>query len=415
MKRFKVIDLFCGCGGISRGFQRTGRFDIEYGVELEKHPADTFSKNILNSRGEGAPAFQGDIRQLVKSKDQFIEHLKMSGVDAAESLDLDVLVGGPPCQGFSRNGVRQYLADGIRFYDDPRNHLYKAFLEVLEFLRPKLVLIENVREFLTYGSGKFSEDLLNRLDELGYTADFRKVCAADFGVPQLRHRVFFVAVKRDFANIGTSELPFPRALHRPLGEQLAVIPDLGYRTVRDAISDLPPPLYEHGTPIPYTRTDGLSAFAHEMRSLRGSVMNHVARHLSETSRARVNAVGTGRMKHIDDSLRTKSFYGSAYRRLDWDEPALTITTWVYHVGSGRFAHPSEDRGVTMREAARLQSFDDDFIFPDLINPVSQMIGNAVPPLLAKQFALAFKGFFDVRASRTDRQETKKKTAPLMAS
>jgi site-specific DNA-cytosine methylase len=104
------------------------------------------------------------------------------------------------------------------------------------------------------------------------------------------------------------------------------------------------------------------------------------------------------MKHIKEvHLKTKKFYGSAYRRLAWDEPALTITTWVYHVGSGRFAHPDEPRGITMREAARLQSFDDDFLFPPLINPVSQMIGNAVPPLLSEAFAYEFAAILD-RAS-----------------
>ena len=105
------------------------------------------------------------------------------------------------------------------------------------------------------------------------------------------------------------------------------------------------------------------------------------------------------MKHIDPKLRTKAFYGSAYRRLSWDEPSLTITTWVYHVGSGRFAHPTEDRGITMREAARLQSFDDGFVFPALVNPVSQMIGNAVPPLLANHFAQEFIRVLDALGNR----------------
>ena len=114
----------------------------------------------------------------------------------------------------------------------------------------------------------------------------------------------------------------------------------------------------------------------------------MARKLSAGSLARVRAVGTGRMRDIDPGMQTKSFYGSAYGRLLWDEPSLTITTWVYHVGSGRYAHPTEDRAITMREAARLQSFDDDFVFPPLINPVSRMIGNAVPPLLGKAFGNA---------------------------
>jgi len=93
-------------------------------------------------------------------------------------------------------------------------------------------------------------------------------------------------------------------------------------------------------------------------------------------------------------------YGSAYRRLSWDEPSLTITTWVYHVGSGRFAHPVEDRGITMREAARMQSFDDAFVFPPLVNPVSQMSGNAVSPMVANRFAMEFVRVLDVYASRT---------------
>jgi DNA (cytosine-5)-methyltransferase 1 len=109
------------------------------------------------------------------------------------------------------------------------------------------------------------------------------------------------------------------------------------------------------------------------------------------------------MRDIAPELRTKMFYGSAYRRLSWDIPALTITTWVYHVGSGAFAHPDEVRGITMREAARLQSFDDDFIFPPLINPVSQMIGNAVPPLMAEAFGERFARVLDANAKERLKQ------------
>jgi len=396
-KRYKVVDLFCGCGGISRGFQRTGRFDVEFGVELEQRPSETFTANIRNSHGDPSPIHQGDIRDLVRTEENFWEELKAAGIDGPEQID--VLVGGPPCQGFSRNGVRQYLDSGVRFFDDPRNHLYKTYLDAIEALRPKLVLIENVREFLNFGGGKFSQDLLARLDELGYTADFRKVCAADYGVPQMRYRALCVAVNRDFANPSTDELPFAPIEFTPGGgKQFDLLSEMSYRTVRDAIADLPRPLYKHGVPIPYTSGHHISAFAQQMRSSNGLVLNHVARKLSATSLARIQAVGTGRMKHIDDSLKTRSFYGSAYRRLHWDEPSLTITTWVYHVGSGQFAHPVEDRCVTMREAARLQSFDDDFIFPDLINPVSIMIGNAVPPLMAQSFADAFANFLDANSA-----------------
>ncbi len=392
LTRYKLIDLFCGCGGISRGFQKTGHFDVEYGVELEHHPAQTFTRNIRNSLGRPTPVFERDIEELVASDRVFWDHLKPTGIEQAAQID--VLVGGPPCQGFSRNGVRQYIASGIRFYDDPRNHLYKAFLLAVEMLRPTVLLIENVREFLNFGEGKFSDDLLTRLDELGYVTDFRKICAADYGVPQMRHRVFFLGISKDIYRASKNPLPFPQPTFSSTGVQLGLLQDFQYRTVRDAISDLPAPVYEHGQATPYSHSSKPSEYAAYMRSPTGKVYNHVARTLSETSKARIRAVGTGRMKHIEKPLRTNSFYGSAYRRLEWDEPALTITTWVYHVGSGRFAHPSEDRGITMREAARLQSFDDDFIFPDLINPVSQMIGNAVPPLLATRFAESIAAYLD---------------------
>ncbi len=408
-----MVDLFCGCGGISRGFQRTGRFAVEYGVELEKHPALAFHENITNSSGGKTRVYQGDIRELLKSRASLWDELGRADIHNAGQID--VLAGGPPCQGFSRNGVRQYSDSGRRFYDDPRNHLYKAFLDVIESLQPKIVLIENVREFVNYDGGKFSEDLLKKLDELGYIADFRKMCAADFGVPQLRHRVFFVAVNRNFVNIDSAALPFPTAHFVATDNQLSLIGGTTYRTVRDAIGDLPNPLYEHGIEIPYEANSQISEFAREMRSTRGLVSNHVARRLSVTSKARIQAVGTGRMKHIEDALKTKSFYGSAYRRLHWDEPALTITTWVYHVGSGRFAHPVEDRCITMREAARLQGFDDDFVFPNLINPVSQMIGNAVPPMLAKCFADSFQKLLDANAKPDeirDKTLTRKKIAAI---
>lgn len=397
---YRVVDLFCGCGGISRGFERTGRYTIEAGVEKEPHPIGAFEANHTSREGKRPIIYTGDIRRLVgpEAVDSLREWL--APTDLVSPGTVDVLVGGPPCQGFSRNGVRQYEESGTqRFYDDPRNHLYRAFLATIAELRPKIVLIENVREFLNFSGGKFSEDLLQRLDELGYVAGYRKVCAADYGVPQVRNRVLFIGVSRELANPSIRELPFPKPTHTPASEgQLDLIGDTVYRTVRDAISDLPPPIGKHGVALPYHLAEPTSDFARLMRSALGCVKNHVSRVLSDTSKARINAVGTGRMKFVDEDLRTKSFYGSAYRRLAWDEPALTITTWVYHVGSGRFAHPVEDRGITMREAARLQSFDDDFIFPNLINPVSQMIGNAVPPLMAEAFGDSIARFLDQHLS-----------------
>jgi DNA (cytosine-5)-methyltransferase 1 len=256
------------------------------------------------------------------------------------------------------------------------------------------VLVENVREFLNFGGGKFSSDLVKKFQEIGYDVAYRKLCAADFGVPQVRHRVFFVAVKSAISDKIGSGPVFPLGEFFEPASQMFLGPTQTYHTVRDAISDLPSPTYERHSVLRYPEGTCVSQLAAQLRNTDGEVFNHFARHLSSKQLQRIKAVGAGRMKHVDTRLRTRSFYGSAYRRLSWDEPALTITTWVYHVGSGRFAHPTEDRGITMREAARLQTFDDGFVFPPLINPVSQMIGNAVPPLLASKFAHVFVSLLD---------------------
>jgi DNA (cytosine-5)-methyltransferase 1 len=394
-QKYKIVDLFCGCGGISRGLHITGRFGTQFGVELERHPASAFAANIINVEDQPSHVFCGNIELLSEDKNRLWKELKQGGIN--QTGDIDLVAGGPPCQGFSRNGVRKYLDEerSRRFYDDPRNHLYKSFLTLIAELKPKVVLIENVREFLNFGQGKFTSDLLARLDELGYYTEYKKLCAADFGVPQIRHRVFFLAARKiDVDKIG-SHPAFPQPTH---SSKLNGHPNLfvgPYRTVADAIKDLPSPVYSHDAPpLEYSETNKVSDLAKLLRNPEGKVFNHVARKLSKTSLERIRAVGHKRMRDIDPDLRTQKFYGSAYGRLLWDAPALTITTWVYHVGSGRFAHPEEDRAITMREAARLQSFDDEYIFPPLINPVSQMIGNAVPPLLAKAFGEEIAKYLD---------------------
>ena len=392
-KVYKIVDLFSGCGGISRGFEWTERFATEFAVEIEKHPATALKENLKNSTGGPPIVYNGDIRELADSKELLWKELNLAGINSP--TDVDVLVGGPPCQGFSRNGVRKYVDQevNVRFYDDPRNHLYKAYLEFIAELQPSLVLIENVREFLNYDGGKFSKDLIERLNEIGYEVKYQKVCAADYGVPQMRNRVLFIAThKRIIKKIG-KQASFPIPKFTKLSSQSSIFSM--YRTVRDAFGDLPKPVDKQAeSPQVYGNQVPEGVLAHFLRSKTGMVHNHVSRKLSKISLARVNAVGTGRMKHVDSELQTRKFYGSAYGRMNWDEPSLTITTWVYHVGSGRYAHPVQDRAITMREAARIQTFDDDFIFPPLINPVSQMIGNAVPPLLAYEFAKEFLTVLD---------------------
>lgn len=375
---YRVVDLFAGCGGLSRGLAMTGAFRTDFAVEIEQHFAKAFIANITGSDGLPTPVFMDDISRLTDEPSELRACLEKVGLEAPGTLD--VLVGGPPCQGFSRNGVRRYEESGQRFYDLPINHLYRAFLDVLEVTMPRVVLIENVREFLRAANGKFRDDLFARLEELGYKAEAKIVCAADYGVPQMRNRMIVLAYRDQFV------VQFPDPTHERAADACLFADRSPYLTVLDAISDLPLPTYtDKKAWLSYPEVSKLSDYARSLRSNSGRVANHYARVLSSRNTERLRTVGTGRMRDISADLQAKAFYGSAYGRLSWSEPSLTITTWVYHVGSGRFGHPDEDRGITMREAARLQSFDDDFIFPPLINPVSRMIGNAVPPVLAKVF------------------------------
>lgn len=393
---YKLVDLFCGCGGISRGFEWTGKFGSQLGVEIEKHPIEAYKKNIKNVDGDEPTIFHGDITELAEDPKFLWEKLNQAGI--FKKGDIDVLAGGPPCQGFSRNGVRKYSDEdsSVRFYDDPRNHLYKEFLKIIEETSPKLVLIENVREFLNFGKGKFSEDLIKKLNELGFEVKYRKVSSANYGVPQKRHRVIFIAANKKHIKRPSDCLHFPEETHGELKSGQMELSFLKpWVSVKEAFDGLPKPVLKHNTAVNFKIAK--TEFGKFINRDTPSIHNHVARILSEKSLERIRAVGNGRMRDICDSLQTKKFYGSAYGRLAWDEPALTITTWVYHVGSGRFAHPSEDRAITMREAARLQTFDDGYIFPPLINPTSQMIGNAVPPLLAYKFAEVFSDILDNNA------------------
>lgn len=402
--KYKLVDLFSGCGGISRGFEWTGRFGTQLGIELMPHPAAAFLSNICDIQGRPTRTLQADVEAITRSASTIWAELKQC--DIAGPGEIDVLVGGPPCQGFSRNGVRKYDAEDkqTRFYDDPRNHLYRAFLRFAAETQPKIILIENVREFLNFNNGKFSSDLVSKLNDIGYDVDFKKICAADYGVPQIRWRVLFVAVRKDVCDTLGQGPKFPTPEFKADRQLTLLGGNRQHRTVFDAISDLPPaPVGKKNYVVHYDTTSDVSEYASLMRNPLGHVFNHFARKLSAKQIARINAVGSGRMKNISEELRTEKFYGSAYRRLSWDEPALTITTWVYHVGSGRFAHPEEDRGITMREAARLQSFDDGFAFPPMINPVSQMIGNAVPPLLAYEFAKLFESTLDAYYAQTNQR------------
>jgi DNA (cytosine-5)-methyltransferase 1 len=441
--KYSVAEFFSGCGGFSRGFTSSGRFNAILGNDIKPEALKTFEVN--HRLDDVQPkTILGDIRQLSL---QNIENvLKDRGINRG---DLDCLIGGPPCQGFSQLRRTEESQNGIikfrgysKLAEDPRNDLVLRYLEVAEFLRPKFIVIENVPQMLNHGFdgrlGHLSETVVEMLEkELGYSVSIAILNSADFGVPQLRERAIFIA-----SSIGSSSLPKathtdPKLITRG---QESLAP---WVTVGDAIRDLPPPtrtkdefggkdlnLYlknfdsqfsrsmKTGTSFPYnhlTRTykDSVLSIINEMRP--GKTWDTESMRMQAKYQRLINKVSNESGLSEEETRFSlemsgkinpsffKKYYWSAYTRLTWEAPALTITANANFLGSGRFTHPEMPRGITMREAARLQSFDDDFKFvtskhdelcTSRIGIGMDMIGEAVPPLLAKAIANEIAGKLD---------------------
>jgi DNA (cytosine-5)-methyltransferase 1 len=352
VSRPTVVDLFSGCGGLSAGFRRAG-FAVRLGAERDPVPLATFARNFPEAVALPADLAVTDPAALLAAA-----RLRRGRVDC--------LVGGPPCQGWSKN-----VPARERSADDPRNALMRRFLAFVAHLRPRAVVIENVAEMTRAYDAATADHLLDRLAALGYDATAVRLNAAEFGVPQLRRRSFFLAVERG------GVLPEPRRCDGPPV------------TVDQAIDDLPPLAAGAGeSPCGYG-SQPTSAYQKLVRRDDGTVTEHVARALRPRQLARVRAIppGSGGGKEaLPDDLRPRMAYSGGYARLYPDQPARTITRWVFHPGSGRFFHPWQDRVVTIREAARLQGFPDDFVFCGRYIQNAHMVGEAVPPLLAAAVA-----------------------------
>jgi len=425
-QKYSVAELFCGCGGFSHGFWRTGRFETALGNDVKKFALETFRLN--HSHGTHEPAvMEQDIRTVPDS--EIIKLLKAKGID-----DLDVLLGGPPCQGFSqmrrtdaRKGSKVVRFGGYNKLDqDPRNDLVLRFLEVAAVLTPKVIVIENVPQFLShYHDGKrggIAQQVEELLGEMGYEVACGILNAADYGVPQLRQRAVIIA-----SRLGKITLPMPS---HGESELAAGSRTLSWVTVDDALADLPknPPSHDTlGGQADAYACAPQSSFAKQMRTSDAFPYNHITRsyqkqiiciiqkmkpgetwdEASERMRKRFESLvakamakgetEAGARKRLEEAGKImpqfyKRYYWSAYTRLAGNRPALTITANANFLGSGRFTHPSADRGITMREAARLQSFDDAFTFYTADNASKRtenigvgldMIGEAVPPQLAR--------------------------------
>ncbi len=358
-----AIDLFCGAGGLSEGFRQAG-FRVLAGNDFDDVAGQTYAATHLDAVFLPGPIQDITARRL----------LKETGLARSE---LDCLIGGPPCQAFS-------VYNHQRGMHDDRSQLFREYLRLVEGLSPKWIVMENVTGILSAGGGEAVRQISAGLETLGYRVEMKTLKTEEFGIPQERRRVVFIGTRED------ASISFPMPTHGE-GKRRFV-------TIKDAIGDLPP--LKNGGFI------GASAYAKSatseyQRGLRGHsklIHNHSA--------PRLAAINIERMKHIPPGGSWRDIpvdllpegmkrarrcdHTKRYGRMKWDGLACTILTKC-DVHWGAYIHPSQDRAISVREAARIQSFPDWFQFEGSMTDQYVQIGNAVPPLLGKSIAQAILG------------------------
>lgn len=348
-----VIDLFCGAGGLSSGFSQAG-FKIILGIDNDSPSLKTFGANFKEAKVSNINLFNfnpGDMKKIIGKE------------------EVDVVIGGPPCQGFSLTGTRNK--------DDPRNKLYLSFFETVKLFKPKAFLIENVPGMGKFYEGEVKRNINELAEKLGYNVASDILTAADFGVPQMRKRIFFVGIRKD---IGMFSFPDK------------IIKDkLGYISCEDAIGDLPRLSNENlGEEIMEYPNKPLSEYQKEIRGESNKLLNHVAtKHKEHVIEVISQVPDGGNYKNLPEGIgKTRNFH-VAWTRYNSKKPSNTIDT-----GHRNHFHYKYNRVPTVRENARLQSFKDNFVFLGPKTQQTKQVGNAVPPKLAYFIAKKIKEIID---------------------
>ena len=374
----KSVELFAGAGGLSCGLIESG-FEPVLANELDPQYAETYKKNHPQTN-----VIVGDVR-LVSEK-----NLKKA-LKVREG-EIDLVAGGPPCQGFSINAP-------IRTLDDERNHLFKDFLRVVTSLKPKAVLIENVPGIVSLGKGTVVSQIYKELNSLGYAVKHRILFAGHYGVPQMRFRTVIIGILKYRGEISFPEPQYAARANANFGgarELTIQVPPIFEKlllpqvTVWDALSDLPEIANgEHFSPDKYLTTP-TNEYQRYLRKNSRTLTAHVC--------AKIAAVNLERLSHIPQGgswrdipyellpaglkRARRSDHTKRYGRLHPEALCSTVLTKCDpHWGS--FFHPTQNRVISVREAARIQSFPDDYVFTGSVTQQYEQIGNAVPPLLGK--------------------------------
>lgn len=354
-KQLTVIDMFSGAGGLSRGFLDAG-YEVVCGIDFDDSALKTFASNHGNTKAMKLDLFNH------KNIYKISKYLNETG------KKIDVLIGGPPCQGFSLAGKREE--------SDERNRLYEAMVKTARLLKPRAILLENVPGMLTLYNGKVKKRIFDDFEKLGYNMNVKVLYAPDYGVPQIRKRAFFVGLKDSDDKF---EYPDPYFTEKE------------YTCCKDAISDLPSLEDDHDLSLETVReymTNPQTDYQREMRKKSKRVYNHIpTNHMKKTVEHIALVPDGGKYTDLPPHLAKQYKYHESLHRYRSDKPSLTIDT-----GHRTHFHYKYNRIPTVRENARLQSFPDDFIFYGNKQEQYKQVGNAVPPLLGKAIATKLKEY-----------------------
>ena len=327
--QYKIVDLFAGVGGLSMGFDDNG-FVTVMANDFDENAANTFKLNHPHVK-----FIDGDVAKI----DEKLLR------DTIGDTEIDVMMGGIPCQSFSMAGRR--IRKGIDHSDDPRHFLYKEYFRLLDIMKPKVAIIENVKGILSSHGGEIMKEILISFENHGYKADYKLLDASDYGVPQARQRVVIIANRIGQDNI----FPEKHQNKIPVSEALSNIP-------KDA-------------------------------------KNHEKRYLTGKTLERVKLIKPGQnWTYLPMELQTKSIHSGAYGRIDPSKPSKTLTTRFDTPSVGYVTHPEEHRTLTVREGARIQTFPDNFVFTGARMQQYKQVGNAVPVKLGYEISKGIKAMLD---------------------
>lgn len=358
------VDLFAGAGGLSVGLENAG-YELVHAVEVDGDARETFA---ANRTGITPSDITGDIRDV-----------DANGITEEAGVEsVDLVAGGPPCQGFSE----VVSPDG----SDDRNHLFTYFIDWVDKLSPKAALFENVRGMENTADGKFLDAVRESFNNIGYNVTTRVVTSSDFGVPQHRRRLVVLAYEQ------------PQLTHPLEGFELDPVET---PSVMDGISDLP--AVSPGEEITEYDHSPETVLQDDLRGDSETLTSHEAAGHSEEMVEMISHIPDGGNRTaIPEELQPSSGYHNSYSRLDSTEPAVAVTSNMSKPSSARCIHPFEDRGLTPREGARLQTFPDDYEFHGGLVARRQQIGNAVPPYLGEALGYYLKqAVYDVELSESD--------------